>query len=196
MKRAYLIIALVAFAVAVLSGCPDSATVSDSNSPDPTTRPDNLDPAVSTKQAPGFELVDVNGRTHALSEYRGDVVVMYFWATYCVPCCEKLEKMQAMHEAYGPRGVQFLALSLDPTAEIVAGWEQEHDVDFPLIALEADENKPQQIRNKYFPEKKIIALPQGIIINPQGDIVWAMGSELTLEDLEEAIKSELQKAGR
>lgn len=195
MKRAYFIIALCLIVVAALTGCRGSQTTTNTPSPDPAS-PDNPGPAASEKQAPDFELVDVKEKTHSLSHYRGDIVVMYFWATYCIPCCEKLEKMQAMHEAYSPRGVQFFGISLDPTPEIVSGWEQEHDVDFPLIALSAEKNKPQEIREKYFPDKKIIPLPQGIIINPEGQIVQKMGSELSLEGLEAAIKDALENAGR
>lgn len=187
-----IIIALLA-AVVGLHGC----TREDPTPPAAASQPAVQKPETDTTEAaPAFDLTDIEGERHTLGEYRGDIVVLYFWATYCIPCCDKLEKMPAMQEAYRPRGVHILALSADPSPEIVSGWEQEHDVDIPLIALSAEENKGQDVRGKYFPDKKILPLPQAVIIGPEGKIVQTMGSDLTLESLETEIKKALEQTGR
>ncbi|MFO7948272.1 MAG: redoxin domain-containing protein [Armatimonadota bacterium] len=187
-----IIIALLA-AIIIVTGCGRE----DPTSPAAASEPAAQTPeATATDAAPAFQLTDIDGERHSLGEYRGDIVVLYFWATYCIPCCDKLEKMPAMQEAYSPRGVHILALSADPSPQIVSGWEQEHDVDIPLIALSAEENKGQDVRGKYFPDKKILPLPQAVIIGPEGDILQTMGSELTLESLEAEIKTALKQTGR
>jgi thiol-disulfide isomerase/thioredoxin len=55
--------------------------------------------------APDWQLNDAEGKTHSLSEYRGKVVVMDFWATWCGPCAEVMPRMQKLHEKFADQGV-------------------------------------------------------------------------------------------
>ena len=61
--------------------------------------------------APDWQLADVDGKTHALSEYRGKVVVMDFWATWCGPCAEVMPRMQKLHEKFADQGVVILGIN-------------------------------------------------------------------------------------
>lgn len=61
--------------------------------------------------APQFR--DRDGRPHALAELKGHVAVVNFWATWCIPCREEMPRLQRLSEEYTPRGVAFVALSLD-----------------------------------------------------------------------------------
>ena len=55
--------------------------------------------------APDWNLNDAEGQTHSLSAYRGKVLVLDFWATWCGPCTEIMPRMQKLHEKYKERGV-------------------------------------------------------------------------------------------
>lgn len=55
--------------------------------------------------APDWKLEDAEGKTHSLSAYRGKVLVLDFWATWCGPCTEVMPRMQKLHEKYKERGV-------------------------------------------------------------------------------------------
>lgn len=61
--------------------------------------------------APDWQLLDVNGKAHSLSEYRGRVVVMDFWATWCGPCAQVMPRMQKLHEKFADKGVVVLGLN-------------------------------------------------------------------------------------
>jgi peroxiredoxin len=63
--------------------------------------------------APDFVLKSVAGENIRLSEYRGDVVMLSFWATWCGDCRSQLERLGDMHARYRDAGVQLLAVSLD-----------------------------------------------------------------------------------
>lgn len=66
------------------------------------------------RAAPEFELPDSQGRMHRLSEYRGQVVFLNFWASYCVPCREEMPSMEALVRQYQSQGLVMVAISHDP----------------------------------------------------------------------------------
>jgi peroxiredoxin len=76
-------------------------------------------------EAPDFVLKSLSGKNLRLSEYRGEVVMLSFWATWCGDCRAQLEELGAMRERYQDAGIELLAVSLDQNArqagEVAAG---------------------------------------------------------------------------
>jgi peroxiredoxin len=68
------------------------------------------------QDAPDFVLKSVSGKNLRLSEYRGDVVMLSFWATWCGDCRAQLEHLGEMRERYRDAGIELLAVSLDQSA--------------------------------------------------------------------------------
>jgi thiol-disulfide isomerase/thioredoxin len=68
---------------------------------------------------------------HTLHGWQGQVLVVNFWATWCVPCVEEMPSLQALHEAVGPDGVQVLAISVDEGSEEAAAFIKEHGLTLP-----------------------------------------------------------------
>src|SRR5437763_11559292 len=63
--------------------------------------------------APDWTLKDVKGQPHKLSDYRGKVVVMDFWAVWCIPCHRLMPGMQKLHDDLSNRGVVVFGISTD-----------------------------------------------------------------------------------
>ena len=63
--------------------------------------------------APDFTLTNLDGKTHSLAEYRGKIVVLNFWATWCLPCREEMPMLSKLALKYDQKDVQFLAASID-----------------------------------------------------------------------------------
>jgi peroxiredoxin len=61
--------------------------------------------------APDWELSDADGNRQTLAQYRGKIVVLDFWATWCGPCAEIMPQMQKLHEKYKDRGVAVFGVS-------------------------------------------------------------------------------------
>ena len=70
--------------------------------------------------APEWKLTDSEGREHALSEYRGRVVVLDFWATWCGPCAKVMPGMEKLRKKYGERGVVVFGVNSWETGDPVA----------------------------------------------------------------------------
>lgn len=65
------------------------------------------------KQPPDFSASDLNGTTQSLKAYRGKVVVLHFWATWCPYCRNEAPKLKTIHQRWGGKDVQVLAVSVD-----------------------------------------------------------------------------------
>src|SRR6266480_2964532 len=78
---------------------------------------DDLFPIGVGSSAPSFKAKDLaSGATRTLADYRGKVVLLNVWATWCEPCKVEMPSMEELYRAYGPRGVHVVAVSIDNTA--------------------------------------------------------------------------------
>jgi len=71
------------------------------------------EPVIEGKTAPDFSLADTSGRTVHLSDYKGKVVFLNFWATWCPPCREEIPSLMKLNQAMAGKPFQMLAVSID-----------------------------------------------------------------------------------
>ena len=83
--------------------------------------------------APDFTLETLDGKTVSLSDYRGQPVVLNFWATWCTPCREEMPLLQETYEAHQDAGLVVLAVNVRETPEAVERFLKEVGVDFPAV---------------------------------------------------------------
>lgn len=77
-------------------------------------------------------LADANGREQPLAQWRGRLLVVNFWATWCAPCVEEMPELQAVREEYRSRGVEIIGLGIDSAAKI-RQFRDEHALTLPLL---------------------------------------------------------------
>lgn len=81
--------------------------------------------------APDFTLQTVSGEPVALSELRGQPVVLNFWATWCGPCRAEMPELQRLHERLAPAGVVVLGVNQSERPETVGAYREALGIDFP-----------------------------------------------------------------
>ena len=84
--------------------------------------------------APNFQLLDMQGRLVALSDLRGKVVMVNFWATWCGPCRVEMPAMEALYQTFSRNDFEILAVSTDAQGMTVTRpFQQENRLTFPIL---------------------------------------------------------------
>jgi peroxiredoxin len=84
--------------------------------------------------APGFTLTSREGGQVSLASQKGNVVMINFWATWCVPCRQEMPHLQALYERYSSLGFELLAVNVEKNnAEGARKWLEETPVTFPVL---------------------------------------------------------------
>lgn len=99
----------------------------------PSPTPPSTAPADS-QRAPDFTRPMMDGGTFRLSDYRGEVVVLNFWATWCSPCRQEIPDFVKMQRELGDDGVQFVGVALDREGfEAVRPFAEEMGINYPIV---------------------------------------------------------------
>lgn len=83
--------------------------------------------------APDFSLPDLTGQKLDLSSYRGKVVLLDFWATWCDPCREEIPHFVELQNKYSDRGLQIIGVSMDDGPEPVREFYQRFKMNYPVV---------------------------------------------------------------
>ncbi|MBQ0945303.1 TlpA family protein disulfide reductase [Ideonella sp. 4Y16] len=124
-----LLVAVVVALLAAMAGASLWAT-----RPSARQQPASAPPMATTQPGAVWSLTlpDARGRQQALQAWRGKVLVLNFWATWCPPCREEMPVFSRAQTTFGPQGVQMVGLSID-TPDNVARFEAEHPLSYPLL---------------------------------------------------------------
>jgi len=89
--------------------------------------------AKTSAPAPDFELTDLTGRPVRLQDFRGRVVLLNFWATWCVPCRDEIPAMETLSRELGARGLAVLAVNYKESPPLVTGFAREYGLTLPVL---------------------------------------------------------------
>lgn len=121
-------------------------------------------PAAAAAQLWATTLNDPAGRPQALARWRGKVLVLNFWATWCPPCREEMPAFSRLQTRFGADRVQFVGIALD-SAQSVADFQQQTPVVYPLlIASPATTELARRLGNAS------LALPYTLVLDAAGAV--------------------------
>jgi len=113
-------------------------------------------------EAPAIRLPDLNGNAVSLEASRDKVVLVHFWATFCVPCLEEMPVLESLWQEYGREGLVILGIAGDRgKTEVVREFAEKTGVSFPVL-----HDQDGRIRNQY----EVIALPTTYLVGRDGKI--------------------------
>src|SRR3989337_2651577 len=84
----------------------------------------------SLKPAPAFELPDINGKKVSLTDFKGKVVLINFWATWCGPCKAEMPSLNSLYSTFKNEGFVVLAVSIDTSEKPVKSFVSEKGIAF------------------------------------------------------------------
>lgn len=89
---------------------------------------------LSLGKAPDFSLQDLNGRIYRLSDLRGRVIILNFFATWCGPCREEIPDFVRLHKRFNAKGLEIIGVSLDMEAGAVLGpFIRQYGIPYPIV---------------------------------------------------------------
>jgi peroxiredoxin len=104
------------------------------------TRPASICPANAKKANLDFTVRDMNGESVKLSAFKGKVILLDFWATWCPPCKAEIPGFVELQETYREQGLQVVGVSVDDTPDKLKPFASEFKMNYPvLVGLERDD---------------------------------------------------------
>jgi peroxiredoxin len=167
-------IAALSLAVALFTGCSTSTTVKAAVKPDK-----------QRKAAPNFTLKDGTGQTVKLSDYRGKVVLLNFWATWCGPCKIEIPWFIEFQQSYKDKSFTVLGVSMDDDGwKAVRPFVAQSKINYPIVV--GTEETSQQYGG-------IDALPTTFVIDQEGRIASIHQGLVSKSEYEKEIRDLLDK---
>ena len=140
--------------------------------------------------APTVSLKDLNDGDVNLQQYKGKVVLVNFWATWCAPCKSEIPLLIGLHEKYGSRGFEILGLSMDEDGKkaVQPFLDKER---FDVSGQKEAINYPIAFANDSIAEKfgGVIGLPTSLLITRDGKVIRRIVGPVDNDDISKAIES-------
>lgn len=132
------------------------------------------------KRAPEFVRTDLNHKKMDLKAYRGKVVLLNFWATWCAPCLLEMPKFVVWQTKYGPRGLQVVGISMDDDPAPVRSLYGKLKLNYPIAM--GDESLGELYGG-------ILGLPVTFLIDRHGEVRAKFQGETDLNNVEMQVQS-------
>ena len=140
-------------------------------------------PAQVDFPAPPIKLYDLNGKQVSLDDYRGQVILINNWATWCPPCKAEMPTLQTFYELYQDRGFVLIAIDAGDPVDDVQEFTQSYGLTFP-VWLDPDSEVLSIFRND--------ALPSSYVVDSDGSVRLAWTGAISLNMLEKYVTPMLE----
>ena len=111
--------------------------------------------------APDFTLKSRSGENIKLSELRGQVVMLNFWASWCAPCRQEMPLLEKLYQRYEPMGFTLLGINVEENSDDALRWLKNLDISFPILL---------DTKNTTSELYSVMAMPTTLIIDRDGKV--------------------------
>ncbi len=131
------------------------------------TKEDKIKAILDAKNyAPDFTLKALNDSSYTLSELRGKVVLLNFWATWCGPCRMEIPDFNEIYKEYGSKDIEILSISISDTRKALENFIKVYPMDYPV--LYGKQKELDKIMRDY---GGVYAVPTSVLIGRKGDVL-------------------------
>ncbi len=134
--------------------------------------------------APDFTLQTLDGESVSLSDYRGKLVMINFWASWCPPCNSEMPDLQSYYEKHKDEDFIILGVNYEDSPDKVQAFVEKYGVTFPILL-----DSEGQVANLF----GIQGLPTSFFVDKEGNVLGYQPGPVTKEMLEDGITPLLQK---
>jgi thiol-disulfide isomerase/thioredoxin len=136
---------------------------------------------------PAFSLTDLEGRPLTLETFKGRILLVDFWATWCPPCVKELPNLQELYKKYKEQGLAVLSLSLDAKPDAVKTFWTKHAMPWDHVLVEGgrDHALPTSL--------SVSSIPRAFLVGRDGRILENRRGALSAEKLDEAVGKALKE---
>jgi thiol-disulfide isomerase/thioredoxin len=113
--------------------------------------------------APAFKLDSMAGKPVSLDQYKGQVVMINFWASWCGPCRTEMPILEKLHAKYKPMGFTMIGVNVEPDSSLAANWLKSTPVTFPILF-----DTKSEVSKLY----SVAGMPSTVIIDRKGNMRW------------------------
>jgi cytochrome c biogenesis protein CcmG/thiol:disulfide interchange protein DsbE len=135
-------------------------------------------------RAPEFVRADLHGKPIDLAQYRGKVVLVDFWATWCAPCLIEIPRLIEMQRRLGGAGLQVIGVSMDDSADPVRSLSRRYLFDYPIVMGDA------KLGERY---GGVLGLPVQFLVGRNGKIVQRWEGAVAPAALDAAVQQALKR---
>jgi peroxiredoxin len=114
------------------------------------------------KPAPAFILPDLNGNQVSLHDYRGKLIFLNFWATWCIPCRDEMPAMEQLHRTFQPQRLAILAVNLRESPDKVKAFFDQYRLSYTALLDES---------GSVFRDYQVMGLPTTYLIGREGTLL-------------------------
>ncbi|MGH8482375.1 MAG: TlpA family protein disulfide reductase [Nevskiaceae bacterium] len=142
--------------------------------------------AVADAARAELEFRGLDGQPHRLAEWRGKLVLLNFWATWCTPCLKEIPLLVETQRQHGPRGLQVVGIAMDE-AEPVTAFAQRLQMNYPIMVGQAEIAAAMDELGD-----PLGAFPFSVLVAPDGRILARRSGELSREEIVEWLEEHLR----
>jgi peroxiredoxin len=162
--------------VALAMGCSATATV--------TAEPAATLPQTTAVLAPDFALKTPDGEDVRLSDYRGEVVLVNFWASWCPPCNTEISTLEAYYQAHKDEGLVIIGVNVKESESTVGDFVENNGLSFPVVL-----DKNADVAVQY----GVTGMPTSFFVARDGTLLGYWPGPVTKTMLEEGLTPSLKR---
>ena len=113
--------------------------------------------------APAFQLSSMAGKPVSLEQFKGQVVMINFWASWCGPCRQEMPILEKLYGKYKPMGFAMVGVNVEPDSQLAVNWLKDTPVTFPILF-----DTKSEVSKLY----KVAGMPSTVIVDRKGNLRW------------------------